>query len=274
MTLKCPNCQSENIKSSRRRGIETISPGQPYRCRECQVRFHVFKTILGRPFFWVAVAACLVFLLFSYQVISRMELQGEGDSMVEEKSKGPGAGQHAVLKWQGGQRDAAVKQEFGPLEPQPIEKKSPPQTGTSKVSPPKPVELSAGKALKDMPGPAGETSAVSPPQVNAQVLHDITAQRRDSETRIMIQAGSPIKAYKYFSLNAPKRLVVDLIGKWKVPEKQRFEVKNDMVKGIRLGHYPDRLRIVVDLPENATNRPVINKISGGLVLTIPGKSMD
>lgn len=215
-----------------------ISPGQPYRCRECQVRFHVFKTIPGRPFFWIIIAFCLVLLLFSYQVISRMELQGPGDSMVEEMSKGPGAGQHAAMKEQGGQRGTAVKQsQF--------------LAGTSKVTQPKPEELSAGRSLKD-----------------------IIIKTDDNETRIMIQAGDPIDAYEYFSLNFPKRLVVDLIGKWQVPKKQRFEVKSDMVKGVRLGHHPDRLRIVVDLSEKATNSPVIKKIPGELILIIPEKYMD
>jgi hypothetical protein len=62
---------------------------------------------------------------------------------------------------------------------------------------------------------------------------------------LFIEADSPLPV-KYFVLNSPERVVVDLPGAWK-NFKLPSVPTNMLVKDIRIGRQPDSDRIVIDL---------------------------
>lgn len=64
------------------------------------------------------------------------------------------------------------------------------------------------------------------------------------EAVLEIKANGPVRC-KTFKLISPDRLVVDLIGKWKVPTPT--VPSNTIIQRVRVGEAPERTRIVLDL---------------------------
>ncbi len=77
--MKCPNCGSEQITRSHRRGTEKITkyfnPWTPYRCKDCWSRFrkaeNPFKTAGAKIGAGVAALILLILLLFSFGLFER-----------------------------------------------------------------------------------------------------------------------------------------------------------------------------------------------------------
>jgi len=92
--LQCPKCSSSNLGRSHRRGIERqllrAEVCLPYRCKECQHRFYVFRNPLQyEPF--ILIAGTLVFILsfaFLFTGLIRMGEWQVPQSM--DRAKGSG----------------------------------------------------------------------------------------------------------------------------------------------------------------------------------------
>jgi type IV pilus assembly protein PilQ len=74
------------------------------------------------------------------------------------------------------------------------------------------------------------------------------------ESSVVLEADGPIEVFKYFTLGAPSRLVLDIYG-MKTGFKQRsFDINRDFSK-VRVGAYDDKIRFVFDaessIPEYA-----------------------
>src|SRR5262249_31373774 len=106
----------------------------------------------------------------------------------------------------------------------------------------------------------------------ASQLKDITYNADAESATINLIANGSIENYKEFTLNNPKRLVVDIQGvKSKLKAKSNIVVKQGGVARIRTGAYPDKLRVVVELTKAAPNYQ-INKASDGLTIAIGAAS--
>lgn len=76
-------------------------------------------------------------------------------------------------------------------------------------------------------------------------------------------AGDP----KGFQLSSPPRYVVDVPGQWSSQVAKSTPVNQGAIRTVRLGLYPDKLRIVIDLasePKQAT----VRRTKEGLVVTV------
>ena len=68
-----------------------------------------------------------------------------------------------------------------------------------------------------------------------------------------ILADGKIENFNAFKLDSPPRLVLDI---WGVDtRKNSFKVKNPLVKGVRIGRYQDKLRLV-SIPKNPNSLPI------------------
>jgi len=99
-------------------------------------------------------------------------------------------------------------------------------------------------------------------------LKDIKSRDSEEELSVFFWADGPIEKYKYFFLNNPPRLIIDLAGKWKKLVPSSVEVENDMISLIRVWNHPDKLRIVMDLKDKQSPSPVIKESPEGLIVTI------
>lgn len=85
---------------------------------------------------------------------------------------------------------------------------------------------------------------------------------------IEIMSDSPIQRFNHFFLYSPTRLVINLFGKWKQPGESEIKPESALLKRIRLGLHPDKLRIVFDLEKDKFMKPIITESSRGIIVTI------
>lgn len=107
-------------------------------------------------------------------------------------------------------------------------------------------------------------AAQQPAKPRAPLSHDITrfvVFARENGATVRLNGNGPMK-YRVMNLENPDRVVLDIDGDWKFPEKLEVP-KNDLVNSVRVGRAGDRTRLVIDLKE----KPRVNRV-------IPSKSRD
>lgn len=73
---------------------------------------------------------------------------------------------------------------------------------------------------------------------------------------------------KWFNLDKPRRLVVDMAGKWESKGKSLYRLKNCGVEKVIVGEHPDKLRFVFYLKQEFPSKvaPTVKSISPGLFI--------
>jgi hypothetical protein len=137
----------------------------------------------------------------------------------------------------------------------------PKETYSYKYSPSKQAELvgstSSPKTTEENTSEDSAQTSSSEPTGDKQILRDIQTECLGKKLIITILSNTPIKEYRKFSLTSPPRFVIDLYGRWSVPKISQPNNTNDLVKGIRFGLYPDKLRFVLDLKSALSIEPTI-----------------
>jgi len=126
-------------------------------------------------------------------------------------------------------------------------------TAAPKTARPKEV----GKTAKPRPAAAGW---------NAELTGLTTGEWKDAQLLtlgVKGLAGDPTG----FQLSSPPRYVVDVPGSWSYKGAPEIKVGKGLVKAVRLGLYPDKLRVVVDLSRDAKQASV-RRTDQGLVITL------
>ncbi len=100
-----------------------------------------------------------------------------------------------------------------------------------------------------VPMPEPVVPVTSTPEMIAPVSGKASAERitgvEVGQSSVVLQADGPVEIFKYFTLGAPSRVVLDVYG-LKAGFKQRiFNLDGDFSK-IRVGAYDDKLRFVFD----------------------------
>ena len=117
---------------------------------------------------------------------------------------------------------------------------------------PKPKEVS----VKDLPA--------------ASRLKTVSATPLKNNVAVNVQADGAIKDYKAFTIDGKNpRIVVDML-KIKSPFKgeQRLAVKSPWVNQVRHFGYPDKVRLVLDIPKTALAKYSAAPIANGLVVHV------
>ena len=100
-------------------------------------------------------------------------------------------------------------------------------------------------------GPANVPSPVRSPTASevvkaARELLGFSTEEKGDVLIFNILADGKVENYNFFKLDSPARLVFDI---WKVSTrypKNSVKIKNRFIKGVRIGHYKDKLRLVFD----------------------------
>ncbi len=121
------------------------------------------------------------------------------------------------------------------------------------------------EAPKKEEAPAAAPAA--PPLKKAKEV--VTFQWEDKKEFVVfnIVADGTIENYNAFKLDAPSRLVLDL---WSVdtryPQKS-VTIKNPFIQKMRIGRYPDKLRVVFDSSKSEVPPYQINRIDDKLIVS-------
>jgi hypothetical protein len=152
-----------------------------------------------------------------------------------------------------------------PVKPAP-KPPEPPKPAAAKPAPKPPAQAAAEKPKPVAPAetPAGEIGLVREVKLNVWKNGSV----------LKIAADRPAHKAAVFAAQGPRRLVVDLPGRWKsqAPSIQRFE--SGPIKSVRVGAHSDRLRVVLDLREESGAAPAVPALERGdfgLSLTVPNE---
>src|SRR4030042_890745 len=81
-----------------------------------------------------------------------------------------------------------------------------------------------------------------------------------------VLADGKIENFNAFKLDSPPRLVLDI---WGVDSrKNSFKVKNPLIKGVRIGHYQDKLRLVFGSQKPQIPPYQVNRIDDKLMVSL------
>ncbi len=123
------------------------------------------------------------------------------------------------------------------------------------------------KAEVPAEAPKKEEALPSPPPANkAKEVVDVSFEQKDDFIIFNIIADGKVENFDAFKLDSPPRLVMDL---WGVDtRKSSFKVKSPFVKGVRIGHYPDKLRLVFDSQKPQLPPYQVNRIDDKLIVSL------
>jgi type IV pilus assembly protein PilQ len=117
------------------------------------------------------------------------------------------------------------------------------------------------------PEPKKEEPLPTPPPLNkAKKVVNVLFEEKKDFVIFNILADGKIENFNAFKLDSPPRLVLDI---WGVDtRKNSFKVKDPLIKGVRIGHYPDKLRLVFDSPKPQLPPYQVNRIDDKLIVSI------
>lgn len=110
----------------------------------------------------------------------------------------------------------------------------------------KPAPEPAPEVAKAPAAPTKQETAPKVPEGPKNKLTNVKMTPGDGNVTVRISTDLPLKHYKYFTLEGP-RVVVDLLGPFKAHATTMGVPANSLVKGVRIGNHPDKLRLVADI---------------------------
>ena len=99
-----------------------------------------------------------------------------------------------------------------------------------------------------------------------EILSFLFDQKKDSITFNLVADGK-IGNYDAFKLDSPPRLVLDI---WEVDTrypKNLIKIQNPFIKKVRIGHHPDKLRLVFECPTPQLPSYQVNRIGDKLMVS-------
>jgi type IV pilus assembly protein PilQ len=121
------------------------------------------------------------------------------------------------------------------------------------------------------PGPAAVPEAMN----KAKEIVDFSFLKKEDSITFEIRADGKIGNYDSFKLDSPPRLVLDV---WEVSTrypKKSVKVKDLFIKEVRIGHHPDKVRLVFDSLKSPLPPYQINRADDKLLIAfgnVPGPS--
>ena len=122
------------------------------------------------------------------------------------------------------------------------------------------VEVPAVQTKKEEPVPAPL------PMNRAKKVVNVLLDEKKDFIVFNILADGKIGNFDTFKLDSPPRLVLDI---WGVDtRKASFKVKNPLIKAVRFGRYPDKLRLVFDSQKPQLPPFQVNRIDDKLIVSL------
>jgi type IV pilus assembly protein PilQ len=108
-------------------------------------------------------------------------------------------------------------------------------------------EMTATQTESEPQAAAAAQPAAKVASTPAKKITAIQPIRSDEEVKVYIIGDGSISNYNVFTLTDPARVVVDLMGVELVASKGRVPPSDKLLKNIRVGEHPEKVRVVFDL---------------------------
>lgn len=119
--------------------------------------------------------------------------------------------------------------------------------------------------------PQAQARSAAPKAIS---LYDIQFDSRPEEMEIRINTNGRIPDYRVMQMFNPYRLVIDIPGLDNTSGKKKIFLNHPLVREVRIGQHPDRVRVVLDFPGEKIPSYQIIKKERGLVLTLKKDKTD
>ena len=113
--------------------------------------------------------------------------------------------------------------------------------------------IAAEETASEDPVPAAIDDSLPVDAPLATVLTDVVAEAEGDGVVVNLQANGRIDGAQHFALEDPERLVVDLPGMTSTVTPERIPVGIGSVSRVRIGQHEDKVRIVVDAMDGASD---------------------
>lgn len=291
MVMKCPKCESDDIRYSNRHGGDTILryvfPWIPFRCKECFARFWKFQNplkslvskVVASTLILALAGICLAIWYNDRQEIELKIIPAEKIKLpVESKKEGKivvnapvsispiESEKEQVVVLSGSVPDTAgnkspeIRIDKTTVEPVSVDQ-------TNVVPETKKAAIINGK-LPDAVESHRDKNRGKPSE-ESRSLYAMTPSVDKMKFQLTLEADAPIQTEKVFFVKSPPpRLVVDIPGKWKYSGEDTQIVKANFVKRIKVGKHPDFLRIVFELDSSDGISQELSESPNGCTITL------
>lgn len=119
------------------------------------------------------------------------------------------------------------------------------------------------------PKPAAAAKPASAPAGGE--LKGVKTSCQNKKAVVSVLLSSAAGKVNWFNLDSPRRLVVDMHGKWDNSAKSVYRIKNCPVSKVVLGEHPDKIRLVIYLDPNkfsAKVKPVVRRLDNAISLEL------
>jgi type IV pilus assembly protein PilQ len=124
------------------------------------------------------------------------------------------------------------------------------------------IEVPTSEMKKEEPPPA-------PPIMNkAKDVVNVLVEEKTDSIAFNIVADGRLENYNSFKLDSPARLVLDIWGVGNQYPQKSIKMQNSIVKAVRIGQYPDKLRVVFDSSKPKLPPYQINRIDDKLMVSL------
>lgn len=106
-----------------------------------------------------------------------------------------------------------------------------------------------GKAVAELPKEVQEAKATPAKQLpKAKSMKEVAVIAKSDLVEVDIKGDGLVSDYRSFSLSRPPRLIVDLLKITNTFSKKNIDVGSRLLKDIRIGQHPDKIRLVLTFP--------------------------
>ncbi|MGE0082791.1 MAG: outer membrane beta-barrel domain-containing protein [Desulfococcaceae bacterium] len=134
------------------------------------------------------------------------------------------------------------------------------------------VVVSNGTSKDSPPKPAWDRTGILQDRKDSRLLRDIQMCMERGQLHVALISDRTIRDFKAFQLREPRRLVVDLPGKWTSRGSKVRTIENDCIGAIRIGQHPDKLRVVFDLKNGQAAAVSVTPVQDGLMVNVDSHS--
>jgi type IV pilus assembly protein PilQ len=123
------------------------------------------------------------------------------------------------------------------------------------------------KPIIAVPVPIPEASTPVPASHAADAQRTLTAITAEKDSILLVLEG-PAPEFKSFRLNNPERFVIDLIDVKSALSLRLIPLNVSGVASARIGHYPGKLRVVLDSVNGTFPEASVSKAAAGIVISL------
>ncbi len=135
---------------------------------------------------------------------------------------------------------------------------------------PEPASQAAPEPAPSPGGPTGDNAAARPPAEPTGSVKEIIVTKTPHYTNIEAVIEGRIGSYNSFKLNDPFRVVVDVWGVTQGGAAPEIAVDTPQVKSVKVSQQDNKLRLLVETPEDKPLPFLVNTETDRLVLSVGG----